>query len=337
MKFVQRKNPFKKEKSIATVSQNPLAIPIAASKISLELPKDLKFEDWQNIGQHLQTMEGSVMWWVGDWWRFGNQAYGERAAQVLDSKSYSFQTFADAGWVAGKIESSRRREVLSWSHHREIAGLVPKEQERFLDMAIKENWSRNELRRAVRDHQLGVVREKLSLAATIHGQFPVVYADPGWRYQNSGLRGSAEEHYPTMETEEIKAMGKELEPLLTDDAVLFLWTTSPLFLDAASVMDAWGFTYKTHMVWRKDRSTYGKLAFYVYGQHECLLIGTRGSFVPDGEIFTSIIEADKGEHSRKPDVIYEMIEKMYTRGPYLELFLRGEERSGWTGFGNQKK
>ena len=61
-----------------------------------------------------------------------------RAAQALDSETYSFQTFKDAGWVAGAIETSRRRDVLSWSHHKEVAALEPDEQDRFLDLAVSE-------------------------------------------------------------------------------------------------------------------------------------------------------------------------------------------------------
>jgi len=317
-----------------TVVTSSLGLPASASRVSLNLPKNLQFKEWREIGGQIQQIESGVMWWVGDWWRFGNQAYGERAAQVLDSESYSYQTFKDAGWVAGRIERSRRRDLLSWSHHKEVAALEPKNQDRFLDLAIKKNWSRNELRREVSDYSRGVVRKGLSMAAELAGKFSVIYADPPWSYRNSGLRGSAEEHYPTMDTEKIKEMGKELEPFLMEDCVLFLWTPSPLLEDAFSVMEAWPFSYKANFVWVKNRSTYGRLAFFVRGQHEVLLVGTRGSFTPDGELFSSVIEGDQKEHSRKPAVVYEMIEKMYPHGPYLELFARGK-RAGWEVWGNE--
>jgi 16S rRNA G966 N2-methylase RsmD len=95
-------------------------------------------------------MDRSVMWWIGDWWRYGDHEYGDRAAQALDQDTFSYQTFMDAGWVSGRVETSRRREVLSWSHHREVAALEPAEQDEWLDRAESEGWSRNELRREIR-------------------------------------------------------------------------------------------------------------------------------------------------------------------------------------------
>ena len=89
----------------------------------MTLPDDLTYEGWAEIGDVLGNAESGLMWYMGDWWRFGESHYGERAAQAIDSR-YSFQTWMDAGWVAGAIETSRRREVLSWSHHRDRAGRV---------------------------------------------------------------------------------------------------------------------------------------------------------------------------------------------------------------------
>lgn len=116
---------------------------------SLSMPSDASFEEWAEQGQRLFTMERAVMWWIGDWWRFGEHRYGERAAAALDSR-YSFQTFMDAGWVAGQIETSRRREVLSWSHHKEVAALPAQEQDYWLDEAEQGHWSRKELRAAMK-------------------------------------------------------------------------------------------------------------------------------------------------------------------------------------------
>jgi N6-adenosine-specific RNA methylase IME4 len=306
--------------------------------VSLALPARLTFEEWAEVGTTLSAMSNGVMWWIGDWWRYGDQKYGERAAQALDSESYSYQTFMDAGWVSGQIETSRRREVLSWSHHREVAALEPAVQDELLDRAIQENWTRAEIRQAVNDYKRGVVRQALSLEATVQGKYSVIYADPPWEYSNSGLGGAAKGHYPTMDTPAIEAMGAELGPLLTDHAVLFLWSTAPMVTDALSVMKAWGFEHKTNAIWVKEQPTYGKLAFYVRGQHEWLLIGTRGSFVPNipqDELPVSIIRGEQKEHSRKPATVYDMIEGMYPGERYLELFARGEGRPGWVTFGNE--
>ena len=82
---------------------------------------------------------------MGDWWRFGEQEYGERASQALDSE-FSFQTWMNASWVAGQIETSRRREVLSWGHHAEVAALPPAQQKKLLDEAKANEWTRRERR-----------------------------------------------------------------------------------------------------------------------------------------------------------------------------------------------
>jgi N6-adenosine-specific RNA methylase IME4 len=121
------------------------------------------------------------------------------------------------------------------------------------------------------------------------------------------------------------------------NAVLFMWTTNPLLEDAFTLIKAWGFEYKTNFVWIKEKSTYGKLGFYVYGQHELLLIAVKGSMlpqIPQGELPISIIHGENKIHSKKPEIVYSIIEKMYPKTSRLELFAR-QKREGWTSFGNQ--
>jgi len=82
------------------------------------------------------------------------RAYGEKYAQALDSTDWEYQTLRDAAWVAGRVEMSRRRDNLTWSHHREVAALDPDDQDGWLDRAEAEGWSRNELRRAIKTPEL---------------------------------------------------------------------------------------------------------------------------------------------------------------------------------------
>lgn len=165
------------------------------------------------------------------------------------------------------------------------------------------------------------------------GVFSVVYADPPWEYANSGLHGSAAQHYPTMPTTALCDM--PIAERLADNAVCFLWVTIPLLVDGLAVLSAWGFSYKTNFVWVKDRETYGKLGFYCYGQHELLLLGTRGSCLPaeEGKV-ASVLQVAKREHSRKPEEVYALIEGMYPGAACVELFAR-TEREGWTAWGNE--
>lgn len=162
--------------------------------------------------------------------------------------------------------------------------------------------------------------------------FQVIYADPAWQYENSGLNGGAESHYPTMSIDEMCAMG--VKNITDGNCVLFMWTTNPLLQDAFKVMSAWGFEYKTNLVWVKEKSNYGKLGFYVYGQHELLLIGTKGSMLPIGEKPKSIIQGENNIHSKKPECVYDIIETMYPNLKYVELFARNA-RDGWRSWGNQ--
>jgi len=119
----------------------------------------------------------------------------------------------------------------------------------------------------------------------------------------------------------------------TDDAILFLWATSPKLAEAMRVIDAWGFTYRTCMVWVKDRIGMG---YYARQRHELLLIATRGRAPtpapadrPD-----SVIEAPRTKHSAKPPIVHDMIERMYPRVKLGELFAR-TKRDGWLCWGNE--
>lgn len=163
------------------------------------------------------------------------------------------------------------------------------------------------------------------------GPFGVIYADPPWRYDHASARPSdqIENHYPTMSLEEIKA----LPVPAANDSMLFMWVTSPKLAEGMQVLEAWGFDYRTCMVWVKDRIGLG---YYARQQHELLLIAKRGSIpVPDPQDRpSSVFYAPRGEHSAKPDLVYGLIERMYPLEERCELFQR-RPRTGWSGWGNQ--
>ena len=179
-------------------------------------------------------------------------------------------------------------------------------------------------------------RGEVGEAAELTGAYPVLYADPPWKYEHPpmGATGrSIENQYPTMTLEEIKAVKV---PAL-DDSVLFLWATAPKLPECLEVMSAWGFLYRTNMVWVKDKIGTG---YYVRNQHEHLLIGRRGELpVPTpGTQPSSVLGAPRAKHSEKPIEFYEVIEQLYPEfsGQWFEMFLRGEPRKGWAGgWGNE--
>lgn len=130
-----------------------LTLPGDVSEVSLRLPEDLSFEDWRSYGQQLARVTKACMWWLGDWWAFGEHRYGERAQAVLEADGYAFKTFANAAAVARKFETSRRREVLPFTHHAEVAALEPQKADELLDEAEANGWSSRELRQAVQRSQ----------------------------------------------------------------------------------------------------------------------------------------------------------------------------------------
>jgi len=100
-------------------------------------------------------------------------------------------------------------------------------------------------------------------------KYQVIYADPPWRYSFSKSKSrKIENQYPTMSVEEICAMDIPSD----DNAVLYLWATSPKLLEAIKVMEAWGFTYKTHAIWDKEKVGMG---YWFRGQHEILMVGVK--------------------------------------------------------------
>lgn len=166
-------------------------------------------------------------------------------------------------------------------------------------------------------------------------KYQIIYADPPWRYDFAPRKSVAiESHYPTMSTEEIKS----LRIPFADDAVLYLWATAPKLLEALEVMKAWGFIYKTQAVWDKGRPGMG---YWFLGQHEILLVGTRGHFSPPPQKLrvSSVLRVRRGQHSDKPDHVKEWISKWYPDKLKLELFKREHTplfpKDDWDAWGNE--
>ena len=149
-------------------------------------------------------------------------------------------------------------------------------------------------------------------------QYQIIYADPPWRYDFSKSDSrKIENQYPTMSTEEICALAVPS----AKDAALYLWATAPKLLESLEVMRAWGFAYKSQAVWDKRKIGMG---YWFRGQHEILLVGTKGKFSPP----------EQGKHSKKPDEIRDLISAWYPTCEKLEMFCRFPA-AGWDVFGNQ--
>jgi N6-adenosine-specific RNA methylase IME4 len=132
-------------------------------------------------------------------------------------------------------------------------------------------------------------------------------------------------------------MSRDVTSIAATDCVLFLWATAPMLKDALRVMAAWGFAYKSHIVWHKLRPGAARgPGYWVTGEHELLLIGTRGN-VPapaPGTQSPSVIAAPVGEHSEKPEAFARLIESYFPNLPKVELNAR-RARPGWVTWGNE--
>ena len=168
-----------------------------------------------------------------------------------------------------------------------------------------------------------------------------ILADPPWRFLNRTGKVAPEHkrlnRYNTLSLEEIKEIPVHL--VANKNAHLYLWVPNALLKEGLEVMEAWGFKYKSNIIWHKIRKDGGPdgrgVGFYFRNTTEILLFGVRGSLrtLQPGRSQVNILKTQKQEHSRKPDGMYDIIENC-SPGPYLELFARGK-RDMWDVFGNQ--
>ncbi len=173
-------------------------------------------------------------------------------------------------------------------------------------------------------------------------RFGTILADPPWRFQNRTGKMAPEHRrlsrYGTMDLDEIMAL--PVSKAAADRSHLYLWVPNALLPEGLAVMRAWGFNYKSNIVWhkiRKDGGSDGRgVGFYFRNVTELVLFGTRGKDVrtlKPGRTQVNLLGTRKREHSRKPDEFYDLVESC-SWGPRLEIFARGS-RPGWTTWGDQ--
>jgi N6-adenosine-specific RNA methylase IME4 len=160
-------------------------------------------------------------------------------------------------------------------------------------------------------------------------KYGTVYADPPWRYDDQGIRGSTLKHYDTMALEDIMAL--PVSALAAESSHLHLWTTSSFLFEAREVLEAWGFEYKSSFVWVKPELGLGR---YWRVSHELLLLGVRGSLPFRDRATKSWLEQPRELHSSKPSRVRKLIEKV-SPGPRIELFARTPAARGWTCWGSE--
>lgn len=241
---------------------------------------------------------------------------GESVARELDTVSSSMIKQSHRWQDMSRVDEDRVEEYLRSQESK---------QEEITSAAIQHMGARLRRMEDITDRQAD--RQEIPI-----GERPVsvIYADPPWKYDFAVSDSrKIENQYPTMTVERIA----EEDPIPEEDAVLFLWVTSPKLREGLQVMESWGFTYKTSMVWVKPQIGMG---YYARGQHELLLIGSLGHLpAPLPEVRPpSVIDGRRTEHSAKPD-LRPMIDDMYPGLWKREMFSRRPAEGLWLIHGNE--
>ncbi len=308
---------------------------MAAARYAIEREAEAKarqLSKLNNVGSSLP---------IGD-----NEDFGRSVEKASDKFGFPERTISRAIKVekdgAEELKRAVARDEVSVSAAADVATLPHGEQQEIVARGEKEILAAaKEIRgRKAAERHTERVANLIRLSEgnaplASNRKYPVIYADPPWKFHvydaESGMDGAAENHYPTMEIDEICRL--PVPDMTTPDAVLFMWTTNPHLVKAIDVINAWGFEYVTNVAWVKHRAGLG---YWVRNQHEIILIARRGNMLTPlpANRPPSIIEAPRREHSRKPDEAYELIERMYPDLPKIELFAR-QAREGWAAWGNQ--
>lgn len=240
-----------------------------------------------------------------------------------------------AAITSGRV-SVHAGEALSELAHEAQLDVLRREEREIVARAKEIRAGRQRARHIVRLAHMDIVAEKGRATAPTDGPliYPLYYFDAPWKLEPwsevTGGEKSAENHYPTLTTDEIVDL---LVPLIGGDhpAVCFMWATNPMLLDGLRVLAACGFAYVHHWIWDKEVIGTGR---WGRDRHEILLIGRRGDIAAPlpGTQPDTVFRVKKGAHSAKPDIFAETIEKLYPGIARIELFARAR-RPGWDVWG----
>jgi N6-adenosine-specific RNA methylase IME4 len=237
----------------------------------------------------------------------------------------------------GNVKVSVAADITSLSKDEQRALLANFDEGEIRKAASKIHTRRMQERLAQRHARVAALAEPDPLPRQ---HWPVALVDPPIKYEDFSDTSSRSPawHYPTMTLEQLcqlRVDGRPVSDLFTPSAAVFITLRQALMLKADALFHAWGlFTYVAGSVW--DKGSIGAGSYFRY-QHELLLLVIRGKMPPPllNARPPSVFRAPRGGHSEKPEIIYQMIERMYPNLPRIELFARGEARPGWTAWGNE--
>ena len=269
-------------------------------------------------------MDG-MQWILGDLALQVKTEYGEKnIVRYAEEIGMGYKTLWRYRQVSETFEKSLRSDYLPWFHYRVAS--ATKNPHEWIRKAIENNWSTRQLQEAI-------LEETQKLEPLPEGSYDIIYADPPWNFTNAT---DFSPEYNTIKTEELCSFGDKIKERIGVNAILFLWSPNAILPEALEVMKAWGFTYKSNIVWVKPHELMG---YWVKSKHEMLLIGKKGDALTpqEGTQPTSILIIENGtplRHSEKPEEVYAIIERMFPKQNYIELFAR-KIREGWTSWGNE--
>lgn len=327
--------------------------PYHTTFVGTEISRASSENEWRNYGEILKRVDEAKQWAIGDWLVDGKRHYGDglykEAGRIL---GLEYQYLSQCKNLSERFQIIDRSINLSWRHHYEVTSIKQVEEledgklqeskepdkekiRELLALAEKKDLSVKDLRDQVKQYKRQQI-EHLRLANEPE-KYSVIYADPPWKYNDTCEKGAiqakgADKHYPLMSVNEICKL--PVKKRVTENAVLFMWVTSPMLRECWPVIESWGFEYKASFVWNKVKHNYGH---YNSVRHELLLICTKGSYLPEtSELYDSVQTIEKTEkHSQKPEEFREIIEKLYPQGKRIELFARGEVPEHWAKWGDE--
>ena len=322
------------------------------TRIGTEVVRLSTPSEWEVYGEILRRVEEARQWAIGDWLVDGKRHYGDglykKAAAILGTSEGDLRNMKS---LSERFQLSVRTDSLSWRHHYEVASLkliaedaagklylsdeIDYEKiEEMLGVAEKEQLSVRDLRERVRKHK-EEQRRTIELANAPE-KYNVIYADPPWQYTSGDQHTDEEQetvlgtHYDSMSIRELCEI--PVKQISHENCVAFLWVTSPLLEEAFEIIHAWGFKYKTSMVWDKVGHNVGN---YVSVRHEFLLICAKGTPPKVARLVDSVYVEERQEHSSKPEYFRELIDELYPAGKRIELFARGDIPEPWDSWGNE--
>lgn len=281
-------------------------VPVAA----IVQPADLSIQRFVHLDAKVDEAEGDG---IMARWEFGRQLLLERVGKQLPAGRLN---------AIAKSIGKDKREL---QYRVQLAEVYASEEEVRTAVHTLRSWT------AIRETFAKPHSEPV--ATSVHapeGTFATIVADPPWQYDNKATRGAAEDHYPTMSIDELCAL--PVNDWAAEQGHLYLWTTNGFLREAFGVMDAWGFSYKTTLVWVKPQIGMGN---YFRSSAEYVLFGIRGGLRTRDCNQPNWFEAPRAQHSKKPGYFFDLVEKV-SFPPYLEMFARQRRLNpDWDYWGNE--